>query len=129
MIPYLIAAGVGFVVAKIFEDDDKKESTTEPTFHVFVRTEEFDKGNLKFFSFEDGKKFFDKIKSSKKIKYGDIVDYDDSEKELYNKWESEGNIGKEGYPKLSDTDDIQEATFSMFDSTGKEVVFDEFESK
>lgn len=119
MIPFVIGIGVGVVVDEIFHALDSKPSKKESTkgaYWVFVRSKEFGKSMLTFDGYKSSKMMYDKILENKKVRYKDIVDFDDSEKELYNKWKIEGNIGKPGYPKsLGQTSRISEISFGRND--------------
>jgi hypothetical protein len=102
MIPYIIAAGLGYLLNDVLRseksDKNKNKTKSENKFFVFVRSKDFGKSNLVFGDFASAKKLYDKVVSSKKIKYKDIVDADNFERSLYEGYKSEGNIGKEGYP-------------------------------
>jgi hypothetical protein len=99
MIPYIIGAGIGYLVSELLhsEKSEKKEESSDG-FYVFLRAEGLGKANLSFFDYLSAKNFYSKAVTSKKVKYGDIIKFSESEKNLYNQWKSEGNIGKEGYP-------------------------------
>ena len=112
---YLIAGGIGFGVAKLFGNNSKNTSGSKNTYGVFVRSDDFDKNDLQFYSFEDAQKMYNKITKAKKIKYKDIIEYDQAERKLFDQWESEGNIGKEGYPKLTDVSPIQKVILYIND--------------
>jgi len=115
MLPYLIAAGVGYIINEIVNSDKPKENETlKNDFWVFVRSDDFGKSTLSFSQYQEAKKFYDKFVSNKKVRYKDIVDFDTSERKLYNQWKSEGNIGKEGYPSgLSAESKLQEVSFGQ----------------
>ena len=87
MLPYIIAAGVGYLINEIVRSDDTKESeTNEKDFWVFVRSDDFGKSTLEFSEYESAKKFYDKFSSNKKVSYQDIIDYDETERKFYDKW-------------------------------------------
>lgn len=117
LIKYLIAGGLGFGVAKLLDDSKKTGSKDSKTndYIIYGSADDMDKINMKFFNFEDAKKMYDKIVKSKKIKYKDIIANDETERGYYDSWLAEGNIGKEGYPKLSDVYTIQEIFFYIND--------------
>jgi hypothetical protein len=107
-IQYLIAGGLGFGVAKLLDSSKSKKTTdSNNTYEVFTMSDDFDKSSMSFYTFEDAQKMYDKILKSKKVKYKDIVEFDEAERKLFEQWKEEGNIGKEGYPKLSDSSRIQ----------------------
>jgi len=112
-IKYLIAGGLGFGVAKLLGNKKEKDySFYNPNqYTIYAKSDDNDKIKMDFFNFDDAKKMYDKILKAKKIRYRDIIEYDNTEKEYYNKWSEEGNIGKKGYPKLTDISPIQEMTF------------------
>jgi hypothetical protein len=115
MIPYIIAAGVGYLLNELV-NSNKTKSTVKVNndFFVFVRSDDFGKSTLLFSEYSEAKKVYDKFAAKKKVRYKDLVDFDPSERKLYNQWKSEGNIGKEGYPSsLSDESKIQEISFGQ----------------
>ena len=115
MLPYIIAAGVGYLINELV-NSDKQKSTEKKNeeFFVFVRSDNFGKSTLLFSEYEGAKKFYDKFVSNKKVRYKDIVDFDASERKLYDQWKTEGNIGKEGYPaSLNAESKIQEIAFGQ----------------
>lgn len=123
MLPYIIAAGVGYLINELVNSHKPKEtSKSKNDFWVFVRSDDFGKSTLSFSEYDGSKKFYDKFVSNKKVRYKDIVDFDASERKLYDQWKSEGNIGKDGYPSgLSSESKIQEVAFGQGDK--------QFESK
>lgn len=123
MLPYIIAAGVGYLINELVHSDKRKEALKSTNnFWVFVRSDDFGKSTLSFSEYEGAKKFYDKFVSNKKVRYKDIVDFDDWERKLYEQWKSEGNIGKDGYPSgLSAESKIREVAFGQGDK--------EFETK
>lgn len=129
MIPLLIGTGIGFILAKVIDSNEevKEKIAHSPTFHLFIKSEDFGKSNLSFLTYDEAKKMFDKIIALKKVKYKDIVANDESEKKLFDKWKEEDNIGKTDYPKLSDESKVSSIIFSMFDTAGKEYVYEEIE--
>jgi hypothetical protein len=100
MIQYLIGAGIGYLVSELVrsEKSEKKEESADG-FFVFLRADGLGKATLSFYDYKSAKNFYSKAVTSKKVKYGDIIKFSESEKNLYNQWKSEGNIGKAGYPK------------------------------
>jgi gas vesicle protein len=106
-IQYLIGGVIGVGVAKLFSDDNKNKSSEKNNYSVYVKSDDFDKSNMRFYSFDEAKEMYDKIVKSKKVKYKEIIANDEAEKKIYDKWLEEGKIGKEGYPKLSDDSSIQ----------------------
>jgi hypothetical protein len=122
MLPYIIAAGVGYLLNEFVRSDKPKEmENSNNDFWIYVRSDDFGKSSLSFSEYESAKNIYDKIVSSKKVRYKDIVDFDESERKLYNQWKAEGNIGKEGYPTLKSESKIQEVAFGLGNK--------EFESK
>lgn len=118
MLPYIIAAGVGYLINEFVNTKSQKESQVKSKtyFWVSVRSVDFGKSTLSFSEYDGAKKFYDKFVLNKKIRYKDIVDFDESERKLYDKWKSEGNIGKEGYPSgLTSESKIQEVAFGQGD--------------
>ena len=117
LIQYLIAGGIGFGVAKLLDNSKETGSTGSKTneYIIYGSADDMDKINMKFFNFDDAKKMYDKIVKSKKISYKDIITNDETEREYYDKWLAEGNIGKEGYPKLSNVYSIQQIFFYIND--------------
>ena len=100
----------------------KKEDTSN-AYWLHIREKDNTKHSLYFDDFADAKKMYDKILKSKSVFYKDIITYSSFEKELYDKWKKEGNIGKEGYPKLSDNYKIAETVYGRDDSTYEEKHF------
>ncbi len=96
---------LGFGLAKLIEST-KTKPQIKCGYLLFVRTEKFDKSYLLFDEYQQADKMYEKIVKDKKVSYKDIVEFDKDEAKLYEKWKSEGNIGKEDYPKLSDTDKV-----------------------
>lgn len=117
LIQYLIAGGIGFGVAKLLDNSKETGSTGSKTneYIIYGSADDMDKINMKFFNYDDAKKMYDKIVKSKKISYKDIITNDETEREYYDKWLAEGNIGKEGYPKLSNVYNIQQIFFYIND--------------
>jgi hypothetical protein len=98
MLPFILGVGAGILIDDLFSS--KKESkSNKDKFFVYVRSEDFGKNTLTFDGFKSAKIVFDRIAKKKKIQYRDIVDFDASEKKLYEQWQQEGNIGTVGYPK------------------------------
>lgn len=118
MLPYIIAVGVGYMINELVHSNRPKEASKSTNdFWVFVRSDDFGKSTLSFYEYEGAKKIYDKFVSNKKVRYKDIVDFDASERKLYDQWKSEGNIGKEGYPSgLSAESKIQEVAFGQGDN-------------
>jgi len=123
MIQYLIGAGIGYLVSELVRSgkpEQKEESANG--FFVFLRADDLGKATLSFYDYKSAKNFYSKAVTSKKVKYGDVIKFSESEKNLYNQWKSEGNIGKAGYPKsLLQQYKLQEIVFGKGDT--------EFESK
>jgi hypothetical protein len=114
MFPYLIAGAIGFGIAKLFEEDKSKKTTdSDNTYEVFVMSDDFDKSIMKFYTFDDAQKMYNKILKSKKIKYKDVIEYDENERKLFEEWESEGKTGTQGYPKISDVSPIQRLVLNI----------------
>lgn len=109
-------------------EDDKPEQGAESLFHVFIVSDENDKYDLVYYSYDDARKGYDKYKKSKKVTYQEIIDNDPKEKKYFEEWDKEGKIGTEGYPSLSDEIKIHAITFSMI-SNDKETVFEEYEKE
>ena len=116
MFPFLIGIGVGVIVDELIHSSDSKtkdkNTSTKGSYFVFVRTDDFGKSMMSFDGYKSAKMMFDKLKSAKSISYQDIVDFDENERTLYERWKSEGNIGKEGYPSgLNQKSKLQELSF------------------
>jgi hypothetical protein len=123
MIQYIIGAGIGYLISELSRSNKKEEDLKSPDgFFIFLRADGLGKATLSFYDYQSAKNFYSKAIASKKVKYGDVVKFSESEKELYNQWKSEGNIGKSGYPKnLLQSYKIEEIVFGKGDT--------EFESK
>jgi hypothetical protein len=115
MFPFLIGVGIGVLVDELIHSSDKKSKDKSPSkgsYFVFVRSDDFGKSMMSFDGFKSAKTMFDKLKSAKEVAYKDIVYYDDSERSLYDRWKSEGNIGKEGFPSgLNQKSKLQELSY------------------
>ena len=97
MLPYIIGAGVGFLISEIMKSE-KGGSGNSEKFYVFVQTEDFDKANMLFSDYETAKAMYDKIVKNKSIHYKDLVEYDEKEAKLYDDLKEQG----ETETKLSD---------------------------
>ena len=117
MFPFLIGIGVGVIIDEVFHSNkstNKGQSDSKESYWVYVRSDDFGKSRLTFSGYKSAKLMYDKILKKGKVRYQDIVDFDDSEKELYTRWKNEGNIGKQGYPKsLNQLSPIQEISFGV----------------
>jgi hypothetical protein len=119
MLPFILGVGTGILIDNLF---NSKKSNKKSEFYVFVRSEDFGKSLLTFDDYKAAKQIFNKIASKRKIQYRDIVDFDKNEKELYQSWLAEKNIGKPGYPKGL-------TQFSSVESVSIGVDNEEYESK
>jgi hypothetical protein len=104
---YLIAGLFGFGLNEALKSKESSDKKDKNIYGLFVQTDDFDKATMQFDTFMEAQDMYEKIARSGKIKYKDLVTYSDSERDLYEKWKSEGVIGEEGYPKLSDVSKVQ----------------------
>ncbi len=127
LLKYLFGGLLGFGVAKLISDSPssakKEKESKNNQFYVYVRSNDFGKSGLRFDERELAQKYYNKIVTAKKVRYKDIVDFDASERKLYNQWKKEGNIGKEGYPTLSKQSKVQEVIFGQGDEVFNEKEF------
>ena len=126
---FLLVGGVaGYIAKGLF--GGKNESSSPVYFHIFARTKDWSKINMKFYTYDDAKKMYDKMVASKKLKYKDLIEYDWDEAKLFQKWkDNPGEIPKEEMPKVTDESKIHTISLVQFDSAGKEYVFEEKEWK
>jgi hypothetical protein len=123
LLKILIGGVLGYGIAKLQQDSNKKIAKKDDGFYIFVRSDEFGKSSLYFDDYTSAKKMYDKIVLSKKIKYKDIIDLDISERELYEKWKSEGKTKEDGYPTLNSTSKVQTIILSNGNSDFEEKNF------
>lgn len=103
----------------------KKRLPPPPTkYWVFVRSDDFGKANLNFYSYEEAKTIYDKIKKSGKVKYQDIIDNSDFEREFYEKgveegWTKEG----QGHNSPADISSVSEISFGKGEEVFEEKQF------
>ncbi len=83
-IPYIIGAIFGGIIVKLF-GSGKKEERDFNEFYVYIRGGAFGKCNLIFEDYEEAKNMYDKIAKSGKVKYQDVLDYDEKERIRYEK--------------------------------------------
>jgi hypothetical protein len=124
MLPYIIAAGVGYLINELVhsEEKPKKDEKKFDDFFVFVRSDDFGKASLVFYSFEDAKAMYDKIAKSGKVKYRDFLDNSEFEKKHYDEGIAKGWTKDEhGLNNPSDTSLVSEIAFGKGD--------DEFQRK
>jgi formylmethanofuran dehydrogenase subunit E len=98
MLPFILGIGAGILIDNLVISK-KGTKSNDDRFFVYVRSEDFGKNTLTFNGYKSAKIVFDRIAKKKKVQYRDIVDFDSSEKKLYERWKEEGNIGTDGYPK------------------------------
>jgi hypothetical protein len=98
MLPFILGIGAGILIDNLVISK-KGNKSNDDRFFVYVRSDDFGKNTLTFNGYKSAKIVFDRIAKKKKVQYRDIVDFDSSEKKLYEEWKSENNIGKDGYPK------------------------------
>jgi hypothetical protein len=121
MLPFILGVGAGILIDELLSSK-KSDKSKKREFYVFVRSQDFGKSTLAFDDYKAAKEIFDKIINKRKVQYRDIVDFDKSEKELYQKWLTEKNIGKSGYPKgLSQFSSVESVSIGTED--------EEYESK
>lgn len=126
MLPYIIAAGVGYLINEIIHSDDNKKKNDKKTddFFVFIRTDNFGKATLNFYSYEEAKNMFDKISKSGKIKYQDLLDNSEFEKKHYDDGVSKGWTKEEhGLNSPLDISSVSEISFGKGDNTFEEKEF------
>ena len=122
LLKILIGGVLGYGIAKLEKDSNKKIATKEKGFYVFIRSDKFGKNNLFFYDYQSAKKMYDKIVLSEKIKYKDIIDFDILERELYEKWKSEGKED-DGYPTLNSTSFVSQVFLGKDEDTFEEKEF------
>lgn len=83
-IPYILGAIFGGIIVKLF-GPEKKEEKEFNEFYVYIRGGAFSKHNLIFENYEEAKNMYAKIAKSGKVKYQDVLDYDEKERFRYEK--------------------------------------------
>lgn len=110
MIPFIIGAGVGYVVALLTEKESKPITTTKDAhnFYVYIRADDFGKGTMLFHTYEDARNMYHKLLKAKSVTYQDILDNVPKEQKAYDEGVEKGWTKEDGQYSPADKFELQE---------------------